>query len=231
MIYIKRLDTCFLRIPKTGSQSLLLFLQDNVVDLSEDIISRPISIRYESPFTDLKLSNLAHNTQINFITAHVNAQFIIDNGICTSSTKFIGVIRNPYERQISNYLYRINRKQNDIPKNENDLIYSFRKSVNTGILSTEKVDTHIDKQCNFFKYNGTFLNSSQPWLLDNLKNTLEIFCNNHSIKIKHPLEHINRSIGDKKKLIDKLYTEELKQKVYEVYKEDFELYNKLKGLS
>lgn len=231
MIYIKRLDTCFLRIPKTGSQSLQLFLQENVVDFAEDVMSRPILKTFRDQFVDVKLLKIPHNTNVEFKTAHVNAQFVIDNDICTSNTKFIGVIRDPYERQISNFIYRLRRDKNAKFKNEYEFIDSFRESISTGILSIEKRQYHIDKQINFFKYNRELLNNIDVWLIDNIEEKLISFCNVHNIEIKQPLQHINRSKGNKKELIDKLYTEELKQIVYEVYKEDFDLYNKLKGLS
>jgi hypothetical protein len=220
-----------LRIPKTGSQSLQLFLQQNVGDFSEDVIARPISKTSSNQFVDVKLRKIPHNTNVEFKTAHVNAQFTIDHGICTPNTKFIGVIRNPYEKQISNYIYRIRRNEINVPRDHNQFIDNFREAVKTGILSIEKKEYHTEKQADFFKYNGSLLENAEPWLLDDLEKKLVSFCENYGIDIKFPLDHINRSKGDKKELIDKLYSEELKEKVRDAYKEDFELYNKLKGLS
>tara|TARA_R110000787_G_scaffold36891_1_gene94010 strand:- start:211 stop:942 length:732 start_codon:yes stop_codon:yes gene_type:complete len=241
MIYIKRFDTCFLRIPKTGSQSLHLFLEKNVIDFSNDVIARPILQTFQDPYQDVKLKKESLNTLIEFETAHVTAQFVIDNGIATPTTRFVGVIRNPYERQISNYLYRIRRQQFDTPKNSEEFISNFRKVIKDGILSIalypaphqkkakEIRHYHTMKQIDFFRYRGDLLDNINIWILDNLKLHLNEFCNYNNIEIIYELPHINKSPGNKRNLVDILYTTELKERVYEIYKEDFELYYKLKG--
>jgi hypothetical protein len=229
MIYIKRFDTCFLRIPKTGSQSLHLFLEKNVIDFSNDVIARPILQTFQDPYQDVKLKKESLNTLIKFETAHVTAQFVIDNGIATPTTRFVGVIRNPYERQISNYLYRIRKEQFDTPKNSEEFISNFRKVIKDGILSIETRHYLTMKQIDFFRYRGDLLDNINIWILDNLKLHLNEFCNYNNIEIIYELPHINKSPGNKRNLVDILYTTELKERVYEIYKEDFELYYKLKG--
>jgi hypothetical protein len=224
MIYIKRLDTCFLRIPKTGSQALLLFLEQNVVDRSSDIVSRPARQEYINKYKDLKHNKDPLNCEINFPTAHITAQFTIDNNICTPNTRFIGVIRDPYEKQISNYIYRIRQKKFDVK--QEDLIKDFRERIKTGLLADELKKHHLIPQSDFFKYDGNYLTNIDPWLYEDFHNKLYTFCSSNNISVVSQLREVNMSPGNKKKLIDILYTPELKQLVYSVYKEDFELRKK-----
>lgn len=232
MIYIKRLDTCFLRIPKSGSQSLQVFLQDNVIDVLNDVIARPIDVIKDNPqsYDDVNINFVPVNTNIHFETAHVTAQFVIDKGLCTPDTKFIGLVRNPFEKQISHYTYRVAQNIFQPPKSGDDFILNFRNAIKTGMIAAEQGQHHLMKQVDYFKYNGKLLDTAEPWLLDDLPICLDNFCKRYNIEIKIPLRHINKTAGDKKYLVDVLYTDELKQKVYDLYKEDFELHNNLKGL-
>lgn len=224
MIYIKRLDTCFLRIPKTGSQALLLFLEQNIIDRLCDVVSRPARQEYINKYKDLKHVKVPLNTEVEFPTAHVTAQFTIDSGICTPNTRFIGVLRDPYEKQISNYIYRIRQKKFDVK--QEGIIKDFREKIKTGILVDELGGHHLIPQSDFFKYNGKYLTNIDPWLYEDFHNRLYSFCASNNISVASHLQEVNVSPGNKKELIDILYTPELKQLVYNTYKEDFELRKK-----
>jgi hypothetical protein len=126
-------------------------------------------------------------------------------------------------------LYRIRKEQFDNPKNSEEFISNFRKVIKDGILSIETRHYHTMKQIDFFRYRGDLLDNINIWILDNLKLHLNEFCNYNNIEIIYELPHINKSPGNKRNLVDILYTTELKERVYEIYKEDFELYYKLKG--
>jgi hypothetical protein len=231
MIYIKRFDTCFLRIPKTASQALQVFLQENVVDWSTDVVARPIVQFYSDVYKSAK------NTRSSLITstAHLTAQFVIDSGRCTPNTQFIGTLRNPYERQLSHYMSGLSKKTSSYKKDHQEIINDFRNNISTGVISTEDHDYHINNdyhiisQSSFFKHNGKLLDNIQMWLFEDLEHNLSLFCKQHDIKIKIPLRHINKSPGNKHQLAEVMYTDELRLKVYETYREDFEIYNKLRG--
>ena len=230
MIYIKRLDTCFLFIPKTGSQSLHSFIEDNIVDYSVDVIGKPILQKTTNNYTDFfTVKASPHNFSKKIYTRHVTAQFVIDLNICTSSTKFIGVIRNPYERPISLFTYEIrnNKYQSSNHLQDINFIDEFRKTIENGVVKNKK-EVHSLRQVDFFKYNGELLPNVEFWLLEDLEQHLNQFCKTHQIDIKKPVLHVNKTLGNKLKLVDVLYTDELKEKFYEAYKEDFEIYNKLK---
>jgi hypothetical protein len=229
MIYIKRIDTCFLFIPKTGSQSLHSFVEDNIVNYSEDVIGRPIFKKADNDHTDFFITKPApHNFIGKIDTRHVTAQFVVNLKICTSTTKFIGVIRNPYERPISLLAYQLRNtcsSHNYLLDLEH--IEAFRQTIRNGVVENKK-EIHSRSQVDFFKYNGELLPNVEFWLLEDLEQHLNQFCKTHQIDIKKPVLHVNKTLGNKLKLVDVLYTDELKEKFYEAYKEDFEIYNKLK---
>lgn len=225
MIYVKRFDTAFLRIPKTGSEALQLFLEQNVVDYSEDVISRPIRLLPPTETTNTKLHKIALNTTEVFPTGHATAAYTIDKGVCTTDTHFIGVIRDPLEKQVSNFIYRLRKKEYVL---QGTLANTFKMYITNGILTKEDYK-HTMSQVDYFKYNGCLLPNVEFWPYPKFNERLYEFCESHNVDIKNPLQTINKSPGDKKKLIALLYTADILEQVMDVYKDDFELYNSLMG--
>ena len=225
MIYIKRFDRAFLRIPKTGSEALQLFLEQNVVDYSEDVISRPIRLIPSTESTSIKLYKTALNTAEVFPTGHVSAAYTIDKEVCTTQTHFTGVIRDPLERQVSNFIYRLHKKEYVL---QGTLANTFKMYITNGILTKEDYK-HTMSQVDYFKYEGSLLPNVEFWPYPKFKEKLYQFCESNNVEIKNPLQTINKSPGDKKKLIASLYTPDILEQVMDVYQEDFELYNSLMG--
>lgn len=218
MIYIKRLDTCFLRIPKTGSQSLFLFVLNNLYDPKKDIISRKVD--------DVIDNNIIWANYSLFKTAHVDTDYLIQNNVISPKSEIVGVIRNPLEKHLSRYLYMIDA---DMYKNLKNLIEDFRKVMMNGCLSIER--SHMNQsQCSFFKYQTTYVQNFRMLLFDDLENQIYDYFKEKSLKIQFPFPHINKMKTNTKELIDVFYSDELKQKVYDLYEEDFTVYEGLKNI-
>jgi hypothetical protein len=221
MIYIKRHNLCFIRVPKTGSQSLFYFLYRNMYT-SEDLITKSIvPIDYHELHdknTRLKLKKI-HPT---IKTAHTDVQYLIDNNFVDQSANFLGVIRNPLEKQLSLYMYRLREGAygNTLPSPKH-----FQSLFRKGVL-LDRSQHHMQSQHSFLEYNGTTI--GQWWLFDHINIHVEELIEKYKIKVNTPFVHINKSPGDKRKLIKNFYTDELKQDVFSAYQKDFELYNQLK---
>lgn len=99
MIYIKRFNLCFVRIPKNASSSVMEFLYYNFVDPKEDKVSYIMDWKTgESVVQELNTPHIPH--------FHVDAQYLIDNEIVPENAKFFAVMRNPFEKHLSFYTFK-----------------------------------------------------------------------------------------------------------------------------
>lgn len=218
MIYFKSIDTCFVRVPKTGSESLHLFLYKNFYNHSEDLISKIPEIKDYGLYDQFQLQP---NEKWNFESSHVTAKELIEADLVPSSAAFIGVIRNPLERFLSLYTYYIKKGRYytcTVPSPEH-----FQTLFDKGVFKTY-TSYHVRPQYEFLEYNNQ---TGSWWLYDNLEDHIKLFCDEHALKIKYDLTHINKSPGNKKKLIKHFYTKELILDIEKMYEKDFELYDQL----
>lgn len=193
------------------------FLYYNACNIKEDVISR--AFEYENNI----------QKQLYFINcpvlphSHVDATYVIDNNIVPRTASFNGVIRNPYERQLSLYFYRMrNRNYGETKPSVDD----FRSKFIAGILQDKP--QQMQSQISFLKYKNKILGNY--WLFENINNHLHALCEAWDIPIIYPIKNINMSPGNKKELIDIFYTSKLKQAVLEHYREDFAKYEELKDI-
>jgi hypothetical protein len=217
MIYIKRLNFCYIRVPKNASSTVMTFLYNNVCDTREDIASRAFEwddTKYEKVYY-LNCPVLPHS--------HVDATYVIDNNIVPSTATFKGVVRQTYERQLSLYFYRI---RNGIYGHKKPSVAEFRSKIIDGVFQDKP--QQMQTQTSFLAYKGNVL--GDYWLFDNINKHLYDFCESYSIPVKTSLNTINKSPGNKKELVEIFYTPELKAQVKAKYYEDFELYERLKDL-
>jgi hypothetical protein len=223
MIYIKRFNLCFVEIPKTASQSIRSAFFKSVVDWNEDTISGLSS------------------GDIHKI--HSNSRYIIRNNLAPSNAKFIGVIREPLERQLSAYIYcwwehhtankeRYRHYRIDNRPNPNHFLEIYTK------------EPRNDGRPYFWEFMGKAGSESQSsyinpglnhefWLYDDLETHFENFKQEYDIDPTSKLEVINKSSKDPevttKSLIDKFYNDELKDIMKRIYADDFKLYDELKN--
>ena len=188
----------------------MLFLYENMCN-EEDIVSR----MYE--WSGDKYEKLYYKNCPILPHSHVDAKYVIANGIVPSNTKFYGIVREPLERVLSLYLYRIRDGAYGrvLPSPEH-----FQSLFNDGIF----IDTpqQIQAQSTFLTDTGIY------WLYENVENHLKELCVSNNITVTSPLQLLNKSPGNTKKLINHFYTEDLISKIKRAYDKDFILYEKLK---
>ena len=211
MIYIKRLNTCVIKIPKTASCATTHFLYENVCT-EEDVLSKIFT------WTGTEYARIYHKNSPPLPHSHVDSTYVIEHNIVPKDAHFIGVIRNPFHRQLSLYLHRIrdSRYPVKIPSPKH-----FRSLIVNGVFQDKPQQAQPQTSFITKDLKHTY------WLHDNLEQHLLDFCKSHDIEVKSPLRVINKSPGDTAKLIDVFYDDSLKEEVYQAYKEDFELYYSL----
>jgi hypothetical protein len=217
MIYIKRFNLCFVSIPKNASQSIRQFIIKEMVNNNEDIVEG-----YDGHI---------HKT-------HYGSRSIIRNALAPRNAKFIGVIREPLERQLSAYLYCVKRYMKDsyptgffkpgldhfkeiyqpynLTTDGRPVFWEFMNK-----MGSEPQSTYIDQGLNH-----------EFWLYENLEDHIENFKKEYDIRPDAFLDKINNTHEEDdvttKSLIDKFYDEELKDIIRKQYANDFKLYNELK---
>ena len=216
MIYIKRFNLCFVEIPKTASKAMRDFMIEELIDESEDTFTR------------------------NMYETHQNSRYIIRNKLAPSNAKFIGVIREPLERQLSAYLFIWNRlfnlnllraHQTEPSLQHFKKVYEVGRMDSTGRpgfwefmnkMGTESQSSYINRGLNH-----------EFWLYENLEDHIEDFKKEYNIRSDAFLKKINLTREDDtiqtKSLIDKFYDDELKDIIKKQYADDFKLYNELKN--
>jgi hypothetical protein len=149
MPYFKLLDTniLFIHIPKTGGSSL----------------EKYFSIKYNIPHNEISLLS-SFSPIYNYLRVslqHMTLQTLISNkelfGIDLNSLKIITIVRNPYNRLVSELFYLSNYSQcvsvDDLktPESINKLIINiFSKYVNDNCI----YDNHIRPQYEFLTINN-----------------------------------------------------------------------------
>ena len=209
MIYIKRFNLCFIRIPKNASSSAMHFIYHNMCE-DEDVVSR----MYE--WNDDKIEKLYYKNCPVLPHSHIDSKYVVEQGIVPESAHFIGVIREPLERVLSLYLYRIRDGQYGpiLPSPKH-----FRSQFADGVFNDTPQQTQ--PQHTFLPSNGEF------WLYENINDHLLDLCSRYGVEVKEPLLRLNKSPGDTKQLIKHFFTPELIESIQHKYAEDFELYKRL----
>jgi hypothetical protein len=185
MIYLPKRQKCFVLIPKNASESLRELFKDR-----EDMVR-------------IKIDN----------NDHVDVNTAINAGIVHLDTKFIGIVRNPFERQLSLYLYR----QRDKRYTEKLSVEDFRSKIITGCIKDHPWQMQL--QCTYMEYNGT--NVGKWYRYENAAQS----CAEYGV-----LPQINKSSNrNTKDLVDVFYDADSKKAVETYWQRDFELYESVKN--
>ena len=217
MIYVKRFNLCFVSIPKTASKSIRDFIIEEMLDEDEDVIE---------------------GIDANMHKTHYNTRYIIRNNLAPRNAKFIGVIREPFERQLSAYLFSwktlFYSGYRPLPREPN--LEHFKEIYQPYNLTRDNRPAFWD----FMNKMGSEPQSSyidrglkhEFWLYENLEEHIESFKKEYSLRSDAFLKKINNNHEDEnvttKSLIDKFYDEELKDIIRKQYADDFKLYNELR---
>ena len=162
---------------------------------------------------------------------HTSATKAMKAGLVDPKSEFIGVIRNPIEKQLSLYLSKTRKMNRTSPlEPPRDPLFKlgindFRQRVKN--WSWEGVTEYqLQSQKSFLE--GAKWKTW--WCYDYLEEHLYSFLTKYQIEMKVPFESLNRSVENSgaKDFIDKFYDDETLNIVQEHLKEDIELYGKVK---
>ena len=210
MIYIKRYNLCYIRVPKNASSSVMQYLYHNVCDKENDLITHGI-LDYPNKVSFINLPKLEHS--------HVDVQFAIDELGVPKNARFIGIIRHPLEKQISLYIFRVKRgyyKELSVDH--------FRSLLVNGELEDYRY-WQTQHQHTYLEYNGQQI--GEWWSYDHVQDHLKLLMNELQLKEKFPLQKLNSTPGDKKKLIEVFYDDKSKLEAEKAFAKDIELYERI----
>ena len=209
MPYYKKdlINLLFIHIPKTGGSSL------------ENYFSRIFNIQLDNQSLFLYLNNekkelinkeanpniffLFENTSLQ----HLTYQNIIDNKdflkIDMDNLKIISIVRNPYERIISDLFYQNYIEINTDPEKVFEIIQIYLKKIN--------LDNHNIPQYKFLiDNNNNLINNLVLLKTENLSDEIkrigyEDFCEKDQINMRGKLNYFQYLNNDSIKLINEFY--------------------------
>lgn len=196
MIWLKRYNTVFLKIPKNASEAIAHHLQTYMY-APEDIYT------YDNGFGQNLLA--PHDTH-----CHMDVKYILSNNLATADNTFIGIIRHPVERLLSLYLYRHRQKRYDTKISVED----FRTRTREGFIIDHP--WHMQPQHSFLM--GA--NKKVFWSYDYLPQHLLKFSGQQTFSV------VNKSIPTKntKDLINVFYDDATLKAVHKYWEMDIDLY-------
>lgn len=212
MIHLKRYKWIYINVPKTGSESMRKFILENRLLQPEDQFSK-----YNTPL-GIKTQNIPSEHQNH---SHMDVNYIRKHGISNLVDKrIVGVIRDPIERLLSLYFYRIRGR-----RYENPGIADFRQRAASGIIKDYK--NQMQLQHTFLELDG--VNIGEWWCYDFLEKHIQHdLIEYYGMKELLPIPHENRSVeeGRTKDFIDQFYDEDTRHAVETYWKKDIDLYER-----
>lgn len=210
MIYIKRLNIAFIKIPKNASTSFSNYLIENLVT-PED--SYTLTANRYFDLNSMKSQNIPeqYDKQSHLTYAQCNS-------LLPPDTLCYAIIRNPLERMLSLYVYRLQQRAygNMLPS-----VVHFRSLIKNGVF--QDFAWQQTQQT-------TFLEGARykQWMLyDSLDFEVKQFADKYAISASN-FPRINASVGDKQALVHKYFDDDTIESIHSRYKQDFELYEELK---
>lgn len=221
MVICKNSKFIFLRVPKNASTSLATFFVKGYCG-KNDIYSGIGDSRIKRHnFPDAVHSKFREGYRV----IHMTLNEIIDNQVIDESfarqCKIIGVIRDPFDRQLSLFFFKNRGKGKNSPEN-------FRRSIQNGYVEGDLNNQIL--QSDYLKIGNESV--GEWWLYDNLNEHLAEFQSQYPLSKNVELPHYKSSFRkniNKQEQIDYYYNEETKQAVREYYAKDFELIERLKS--
>ena len=138
---------------------------------------------------------------------HVGVQEALDLKLCSQSTSFIGIVRCPWERQLSLYLHRHRKKRYDQPCSPTH----FRQLAASGCIQDYPYQMRLQRD--YLTYNGELRAEAVAYEVAN-----QLF-NSYGT-----LGHLNRSSKHTTStLIEKFYDDVTREAVAHYWAPDFKL--------
>jgi len=202
MPYYKSINLLFVHIPKTGGTVIEDAIKKNNKYGKQTLYSGPRNSILPAPFSSYSLQHQFYSTIYNH-RDKLNVNF--DN------IKVFAVVRNPYDRIISDLLFYKIIKSNANPEE----VYN---AINSNYIKSTNIDNHNTPQ---YKYvtdeNGNLIESIKIFYTETLNNDNDKLNNYAGININIKRDNVNKD-----------YTRFFNKKsialVNEKYKKDFELF-------
>lgn len=219
MVINERYNFVFLRIPKNASTSLAIWFIKNAGNPSTDkwTAVHDGGINGSHGVDPMVLEKFKGTNRIIW---HMTLQELIDNEIISKwhaqRKRIIGVVRDPFERQISLY-YFLKRRH----KLTGDDASNFRDIFRRGCHPTETNNQIL--QSDYFKIDGKYPKQMDIWPYDQIQTRLESFAKENKLKMV-PLEKKKSGLRPPiTNLADKLYDDRTRDAVRRYYDEDFKI--------
>ena len=212
----------FPRIPKNASTTVAAHFIENAFDSRRDVCTR--------------IPEFDNSKNINFPTevyhkhiqdwhyVHLTPQEIIDGGIVTAdqvrSMNLINIIRDPFERQISLFLWIASTMSGS--KDPDTLKKFFRKKIMNGYYKGD--GSNMIRQYDYGTVEGEHI--AECWLFEEFPQRLRTFCLDRNIPY-WTLSH-EKSLNIKQHDMS-YYDDATYEAVATYFAKDIELYNKLKN--
>lgn len=222
MVICKERKFIFLRVPKNASTSLATFFVQGYCD-SNDIYTGI----GDSKITRQNIPDAVHSKyRQGYRIIHLTLNEILHNNLLDESfarqCKIFGVLRDPFDRQLSLYFFKNRRRGNVSPKGFRQM---FRNGYCNGDLNNQIL------QSDYLKIGDQSV--GEWWLYDTLNQHLAEFQQQYppttNVDLPQYKSSFRKSV-DKQALIDEYYDDETRQAVAEYYANDIDLYQRLKNV-
>lgn len=221
MVICKSQKFIFLRVPKNASTSLATFFVKGYCD--KDDIYSGIG---DSSVSRQNIPDSIHTKyRKGYRIIHLTLNELIQNQLIDESfardCRIIGVIRDPFDRQLSLYSFKNRGKGNNSPED-------FRRMFRNGYCDDD-LNNRIP-QSDYLKIGDESV--GEWWLYDDLNEHLKTFQAKYPMTRTIDLPHYKSSFRknvDKQEQIDYYYNDEVKNAVREYYAEDFKIIERLKN--
>lgn len=204
MIWLKKHRLVFVKIPKNASEAIAAYLQT-----------------YAEPDDVFTLDNgfYANIDEPHRTHAHMDMKYVLENRLADCNNTFLGVVRNPYERLLSLYLYRHRQRRYDTALSVDD----FRLKAKGGYIQDHP--WHMQLQ-------STFLNGTNGMYIcyDNLRYHIQLIARDCGFA-KDILPVVNKSVNglNTRDLVDIFYDDVTRKAVHKYWQSDFDLYNEIRN--
>lgn len=221
MVICKEKKFIFLRVPKNASTSLATFFVKGYCG-TDDIytgIGDSSVARHNIP--DIVYRKYREGYRIIHLTLNEILQNKLIDESFARKCKLIGVLREPFDRQLSLYFFK--------KKNKRTNPEEFRKMFRNGYCEGDLNNKIL--QSDYLKIGDQSV--GEWWIYEKLNEHLSEFQKHYpadnNIELPQYKSSFRKTV-DKQALIDEYYDDETKQAVAEYYAADIDLYKRLKSV-